>query len=176
MRTTSSQHSKNPVMSPLINSTSLWSKYLIICKFEKSHLLSCYISLNVKIWGVLTVLHTECQTVPALPFKWCKYDFSGWDPNSSCWKQLNSTDATVEFITCFHHQVTLPIRKQTMYRKLHCMKKCLGVNIQYILIQHLFMVIVFANKTHSSFCKTHEQRQFLFNINQSMWCILSNCH
>lgn len=115
--TTSSRHSKSPVMPPPIASTSLLSKCLIICKFEKSRWLSCYISLNVKIWGVLTVLRTECQTVPGLTFEWCKYDFSGWDPNSSCWKQLNSTDATLEFSTCFHHQVTLPIRKQVIENK-----------------------------------------------------------
>lgn len=86
-RTASSRHSKNPVQSPLINSMSALKKCLII-------FLTFKVKIRVDI-GVLEGIALRAWSGVSPSFKWCKYDFSGWDPNGSRCKQLNSTDATL---------------------------------------------------------------------------------
>ena len=89
--TASSRHSKNPVQSPLISSTSAlknaWSSSKLTDNAFK-------VKIRVNI-GVLEGTALRAWSGASPSFKWCKYDFSGWDPNGSRCKQLNSTDATL---------------------------------------------------------------------------------
>lgn len=93
---TSSLHYKNPVKSTLINPPSVWQNGWLSINCSNLDWLSCYISVNVKIWVKLGDHGIEHhQTASALPFQWRKYDFSTRDPKSCCWNQLKWTDATL---------------------------------------------------------------------------------